>query len=284
KLSCSMIRYLWNATVRGVMLRIAATCFIECPSAISWITSRCRAVRSCDVPCAGGLRMDPTSPSVTSDVTYDSRFMRSRKVEEGRRREPFQQVSRRARAERFRREIRILVHRQEDDPRGRQQPFQLPRRVDAVQERHRDVDDDDVGPQFDRGRHQRAAVRHRADDVALVGEQLLERLEQQRVIVGEQDAWAAHAVCFCFSPRGGWSWTRTPMRVPWPGDVWTAMSPPSDRTRSRMHLRPRPPNWRRASKPCPGSAMRSVTPSLSPISWRSASMTPLCLTMLCSAS
>ena len=41
----SIIRYLWKATVRAVIPRIAATSFMALPSARSWRTSRSRGVR-----------------------------------------------------------------------------------------------------------------------------------------------------------------------------------------------------------------------------------------------
>ena len=62
----------------------------------------------------------------------------------------------------------------------------LPAGVETVQKRHRDVEHDDVRLQPLRGLHERPPIRHLADDLALVGEQFLERSEQQRVIVREQ--------------------------------------------------------------------------------------------------
>ena len=61
-------------------------------------------------------------------------------------------------------------------------------RFETVQERHRDVEHDDIGLQRLGGGHQRPSVGHLADDLALAREQFLERAEQQRVIVRQQDS------------------------------------------------------------------------------------------------
>ena len=64
---------------------------------------------------------------------------------------------------------------------------------EAVQERHRDVEDDDVGLELLCGGNQGAPVGHLTDDVALFGQQLRERPEKERVFVCEQDAGPTHA-------------------------------------------------------------------------------------------
>ena len=63
---------------------------------------------------------------------------------------------------------------------------------EAVQQRHRDVQDDDVGFEFLGGGDERPPVGDLTDDVALFRQQLFERAEQERVVVGEQDARSAH--------------------------------------------------------------------------------------------
>ena len=69
---------------------------------------------------------------------------------------------------RRRRKIRVLVHRQEDDAGVRKSLLDLARGVDAVQQRHRDVDDDDVRSQAVGSGEQGAAVGHHSHDVAVV--------------------------------------------------------------------------------------------------------------------
>ena len=71
--------------------------------------------------------------------------------------------------------------------------LQLLARVEAVEQRHADVDDDHVGPQLAGRLEQGASVRDGADDVELGLQQVLERLRDQHVIVGEQDSRPLHA-------------------------------------------------------------------------------------------
>src|SRR5579872_1119914 len=69
----------------------------------------------------------------------------------------------------------------------------LARRVEPVQERHRQIQYDDVWLEFVDRRQQRAAVRHLRHDVTFRREEFLERLDEHRVIVGDDDARFAHA-------------------------------------------------------------------------------------------
>src|ERR1700751_1405614 len=69
----------------------------------------------------------------------------------------------------------------------------LPRRVEPVQERHRQIEHHDVRLELVDGHEQRAAVRHFRDDVTFRREEFFERLDEHRVVVGDDDAWLAHA-------------------------------------------------------------------------------------------
>ena len=66
--------------------------------------------------------------------------------------------------------------------------------VEAVQERHRDVEDDDVRLQPLRFGDQRPPVGYGADDLAFSRQQLLECAEKQVVIVGQQYTGTGHVV------------------------------------------------------------------------------------------
>ena len=75
---------------------------------------------------------------------------------------------------------------------ARAELLDLPSRVEAVQERHRDVEDDDVRLEPLRFGHERASVGDRADDLAFGRQQLLERAEKKMVVVGQQNASTWH--------------------------------------------------------------------------------------------
>jgi len=107
-------------------------------------------------------------------------------------RRPLQQVGRSASPERLRRDVGILVHRDEDEPHRAIHLLDLPRGVEAVQQRHRQVEHHDVGMELADGFHERPSVGNASDDVTLRREQLLERLEQEGVVVGQDDAGLRH--------------------------------------------------------------------------------------------
>ena len=69
----------------------------------------------------------------------------------------------------------------------------LARGFEAVQERHRDVQDDDVGLELLGGVDEGPPVGDLADDVVVSREQFLEGAEEERVIVGEQNSRSTHA-------------------------------------------------------------------------------------------
>ena len=78
-----------------------------------------------------------------------------------------------------------------------------------------------------RGLQHGAAILRHAHQVEVFGEQTLQRLGDQPVIIGEQHPRAIHAPAL----RSG---THATTVVPWPGALSMSSSPPSRRTRSRM--------------------------------------------------
>jgi hypothetical protein len=109
----------------------------------------------------------------------------------------------------------IGIHREDDDLRLRKEPAELARRLDPVQERHRDVHDDDVGEGAPRLLDRLVPVLGGADDgdVVLLLQQRQQSLAHDRVIVGEEYPGAlAHGVPpRCDAPAGGrrqgmWAW------------------------------------------------------------------------------
>ncbi|BCS30892.1 hypothetical protein TBR22_A00930 [Luteitalea sp. TBR-22] len=65
-------------------------------------------------------------------------------------------------------------------------------RVEPVQERHRHVQHDDVGPELGERNDEGAPVRDLADDLAVLREHLLQGIQNQRVVVCEEDSWSRH--------------------------------------------------------------------------------------------
>ena len=114
---------------------------------------------------------------------------------------------------------------------------QLHQRVDAVEVGHGDVGDDDVRPQPPGRLDQRAPVFHHADQVELGGEQALQRLGHQEMVVGKEHARSARRRHGAFlRPDPG---TQAMIAVPWPGALSMSSVPFTSRTRSRMLARPR---------------------------------------------
>jgi two-component system KDP operon response regulator KdpE len=105
----------------------------------------------------------------------------------------FQQVPRCLSPERFCRDARLTVLREVDDLDVRVQRFQLLAGVEAVQERHRNIDDDDFGFQFRGGLEQCTSVADGAHDVEVGLKKIRQRLDHHRVIVGEKNARTLHA-------------------------------------------------------------------------------------------
>jgi hypothetical protein len=92
-----------------------------------------------------------------------------------------------ARGERLQQVLAVGVHREHEEPRGRQLRGQDAQRLEAGAAGHRQVEDHEVRGGPERQVDQLAAVGGRGDR-ELVGEQAHERLEEERVIVGEDDA------------------------------------------------------------------------------------------------
>ena len=112
--------------------------------------------------------------------------------QELRRRRPLEHIRGGARSKRLRREVGVLVHRQEHQLHVPRPLLDLTSGLEAVQQRHRDVEDDDVGLELLGGGDEGPSVGDLTDDVALGRQQLLERAEQQRVIVGQQHTRSTH--------------------------------------------------------------------------------------------
>ena len=258
-----MIRYLWNATVRGVTFSTAATCFIERPSASNCSTSRCRGVSSArgfgwplherphqpfgDERRHVRLSLHHLAHAESSSEAADcfSRYADA--------------PARNASAARSESSYMVtktnltsgscldLTRRPRDRSRaasrcpGRRRPVSALRRDD-----------------------ERPTVGRRDHDVAFGREQLLERAEHQRVIVREQDSGIGHrlvvgaALRHPASARLSRSTTGTgrrgtliSSRVPRAGLDRIVTLPPSISSLSLMLTRPipfRPPHSRRSRR------------------------------------
>src|SRR4051812_46327207 len=68
----------------------------------------------------------------------------------------------------------------------------LTARLEAVQEGHRNIQDDDVRLELLRRGDQRPTIGNLTDYLAFAGQEPLERRQQERVIVCEQNPWGAH--------------------------------------------------------------------------------------------
>src|SRR5215211_566694 len=151
------------------------------------------------------------------------------------RRRVLQQESAGTRAQRL---VDVLVEvecREHQDPRrGIALGHQPPRRLDAVQTRHADVHDHDVGVEPDRLVHGRGPILSFADDVdiGLRIEHSPQAAAHQRVVI--RDQYADH---FRVSSRGSLARTRKPPSASSPA----SNRPPNSRTRSRMPKMPWPP-------------------------------------------
>ena len=175
---CSIMRYLWKAIVRGDTLRIAAACFIEWPSASSCSTSRWRGVSWwIGLRASCGWTNEPTRSRVSSGV---------------RRGRSLQEIRGRADAECFRRDIGILVHREEDDACRGQHAAELAGSVEPVQRGHRNIEEGNVGPQSRDIAQEGARVVIHADDVTVRLKQSPEGFRHQDVIVDDHHTRPGH--------------------------------------------------------------------------------------------
>ena len=188
--------YLWKATVRGVIFRRRAISFIVCPSASSCSTSRWRGLSSAGlVAGSGGWRSVSDQPpgGQRRDVRPPAGHLPDR-LEQLRRGRVLEQVAdaptRNASAATS---GSSLMVRKITLTSG-MILLELPGGVQAVEQGHGDVEDDDVGPEVGGRREQGPAVGHRPDHVALGLEQPGERLPEQAVVVRQQDARAGHGV------------------------------------------------------------------------------------------
>ena len=91
-------------------------------------------------------------------------------------------------AEGFAGQVRVLVHGQKDELDSRHGLLDLPGRIQAIQERHGDVEHDHVGLEFGGRGEQGAPVGDGAHHRVIGLEQLFEGFEQERVIIGQKHA------------------------------------------------------------------------------------------------
>ena len=118
--------------------------------------------------------------------------------------------------------------------RGRHAPGDLARRLDAVEQRHGDVDDGDVGLVLLRLPHGVPAVAGFGDDapVGFLFEYLLQTLPDEGVIVREEhpDLPLAHGAAGTRGPGTGWRrFSVTTRRVPRPGRECRRSEPPTSK-------------------------------------------------------
>ena len=81
------------------------------------------------------------------------------------------------------------MHRQKQQLGVREKFLQLARGIESVQQRHGDIQQDEVGFEAFRSFEERAAVLHAADHLAAIFEQFSQPRKQNGVVVGHQDAW-----------------------------------------------------------------------------------------------
>ena len=82
-------------------------------------------------------------------------------------------------------------NREEDKPHTRHFSAKLSASVDAVEPWHRDVENDHIGLGAGGKLQECAAIASGSDDFALWLQQTAERVQEHRVVVGEEDARAA---------------------------------------------------------------------------------------------
>ena len=147
----------------------------------------------------------------------------------------------------------LVVGGEHDDADLRMLGGQAPDRRDAVEHRHAQVHEDDVGTvPADQGQRL-PAVGGLGDhlQVRLGVEHAAQAVTDHRMVVGDEDP-DAHVG------------TDTAIVVPEPRALSTCNSPPMAPTRSRIPASPNPPSWWGRggwSKPTPSSSMSRVTPS-----------------------
>src|SRR5262249_10779091 len=105
---------------------------------------------------------------------------------------PFQEVARGAGLEGVGRQFGLFVHRHEHELDVALLLLDLPACVETVQQRHGDVEDDDIVLDRFGGSDERPAAGPLAQDVANAREQLFERADDQRLIVCEEHSGSRH--------------------------------------------------------------------------------------------
>ena len=97
------------------------------------------------------------------------------------------EVARSPGAQRLGYELNVRMHRQKNDLGRGARLFELADRVEAAQDWHRNVRDNDVGTQFLGGVDHRAAVADYSDKFELVFQQASQPFGDDRVIISQQD-------------------------------------------------------------------------------------------------
>jgi hypothetical protein len=96
-----------------------------------------------------------------------------------------QYVSRGSQPKRLAGQLWIRIHREINQLHCATLCFQLPSGIKAVQQGHRDVEDDDIRMEPGKLVKERPSIGNRSDDLEVGLEQHLESLEQQQVVVGQ---------------------------------------------------------------------------------------------------
>ncbi len=177
--------YLWKATVRDVILKMRPISFIACPSASSCSTSRLPRAQLAGSCCRLGLPQEVIDQSLSGQRRDIGRPLKDllNRLQQLRCGRVFQKVAGGSGSKGLRRDIGILAHRQEQHFDLWHRALELPRRVESVELRHGDVENDNVGPEFGGHCQQSATIGHGPHDVTSWLEQLRKRLANQTVVI-----------------------------------------------------------------------------------------------------
>ena len=164
-----MVLYLWNATVRTLIPRSAATSFMTLPRAINRTTSAARGVTA-----------------VAPAIVARGASLRSRGPQLPARRGAQNPAGRaEGRGERDR-ASRLAGH--DDDPGVPGRRPEGAGLLDAARQQEREARDDHVGAETSHRRPQRLEIRDGPHDPELVLEQASETVPEEGLLLGEQDA------------------------------------------------------------------------------------------------
>ena len=108
----------------------------------------------------------------------------------------FEQISTGAGLKRFGRVRRTGLHGEKDESHVGTERVNLTRGIDPIQQRHGDVQDDQVWFKALRRLDQRATIWGCPNNLARVFEQLVQTGQHHLVIIGQQDSWFLHRIPF----------------------------------------------------------------------------------------